>query len=98
MCVHLIWDGCKVLAGTEFLQLITLRKVGFVDSKAPSAKAAPDAFRAAAKKACRLDLKKAKAAYPNISDTDAPYLCMDLTYMYTLLVEGFGKLHSIISS
>ncbi|EES08260.1 hypothetical protein BDA96_05G088800 [Sorghum bicolor] len=64
--------------------------VGFIDSKAPSAKAAPAAFRAAAKKACQLDVKKAKVAYPNISDSDVPYLCMDLTYTYTLLVDGFG--------
>ncbi|CAD6254302.1 unnamed protein product [Miscanthus lutarioriparius] len=64
--------------------------VGFIDSKAPSAKAAPAALRAAAKKVCQLDVKKAKVDYPNISDSDVPYLCMDLTYTYTLLVDGFG--------
>jgi apyrase len=85
-------DICKLqVTGTEFPHLIG--KVGFIDSKAPSAKAAPVAFRAAAKKACRLGVKKAKVSYPNISDSDVPYLCMDLTYTYTLLVDGFGKLH-----
>lgn len=48
-------------------------------------------FMVAAKKACQLDVKKAKVAYPNIDDMDVPYLCMDLTYTYTLLVDGFGK-------
>ena len=82
--------------GTEFPHLIG--KVGFIDSKAPSAKAAPAALRAAAKKACQLDVKKAKVDYPNISDSDVPYLCMDLTYTYTLLVDGFGKLHQFLNS
>jgi len=48
-------------------------------------------FKAAAEKACRLSVKEAKVAYPNVSDTDLPYTCMDLTYQYTLLVDGFGK-------
>lgn len=64
--------------------------VGFIDSKAPSAKAPPAAFRAAAKKACKFDVNRAKVAYPDVSNSDVPYLCMDLTYTYTLLVDGFG--------
>jgi len=64
--------------------------VGFIDSKAPSAEATPAMFKAAAEKACRLSVKEAKVAYPNVSDTDLPYTCMDLTYQYTLLVDGFG--------
>ena len=68
-----------------------LWKVGFIDSKAPSAEATPAMFKAAAEKACRLSVKEAKVAYPNVSDTDLPYTCMDLTYQYTLLVDGFGK-------
>ncbi|KAG2571030.1 hypothetical protein PVAP13_7KG023158 [Panicum virgatum] len=54
--------------------------VGFIDSNAPSAKAAPAAFRTAARKACRL----------GIEDANVPYLCLDLTYQHTLLVDGFG--------
>ncbi|KAF8730773.1 hypothetical protein HU200_016636 [Digitaria exilis] len=62
----------------------------FDDSKAPSGQAAPTGFMVAAKKACQLDVKKAKVAYPNIGDMNVPYLCMDLIYTYTILVDGFG--------
>jgi hypothetical protein len=71
---------------------LLLEKVGFIDSKAPSGTGTPAAFRAAAEKACRLSVKEAKSAYPNIQDSNLPYTCMDLTYHYTLLVDGFGKL------
>ncbi|CAL4994842.1 unnamed protein product [Urochloa decumbens] len=64
--------------------------VGFIDSKSPNAEAPPAAFMDSAEKACELDVKEAKVAYPNIADVDVPYLCMDLTYTYTLLVDGFG--------
>ena len=52
---------------------------------------------AAAKKACQLDIKKAKVTYPDIGDMGLPYLCMDLTYTYTLLVDGFGKLRQALT-
>ncbi|PAN41760.1 hypothetical protein PAHAL_8G068700 [Panicum hallii] len=89
-----VWNGgggagqSNIYATSSFYYLAS--HVGFIDSKAPSAKAAPAAFMAAAKKACQLDVKKAKVTYPDIGDTDLPYLCMDLTYKYTLLVDGFG--------
>ncbi|OEL33401.1 putative apyrase 3 [Dichanthelium oligosanthes] len=65
-------------------------KVGIIDEKLPSAKSTPSAFRVVAKKACQMSVKEAKAAYPNVLDIHVPYLCLDLTYQYTLLVDGFG--------
>ncbi|KAF8711387.1 hypothetical protein HU200_029418 [Digitaria exilis] len=89
-----VWNGGgragqnNIYATSTFYYLAS--HVGFIDSKAPSAKAAPAGFMVAAKKACQLDVKKAKVAYPNIGDMNVPYLCMDLIYTYTILVDGFG--------
>ncbi|RLM70063.1 putative apyrase 3 [Panicum miliaceum] len=89
-----VWNGgggagqSNIYATSSFHYLAS--HVGFIDREAPSAKAAPAAFMAAAKKACQLDVKKAKDTYPDIGDMDVQYLCMDLTYTYTLLVDGFG--------
>ncbi|KAL6870613.1 hypothetical protein ACP4OV_014461 [Aristida adscensionis] len=65
-------------------------QVGIIDKKFPSAKTTPEALRVVAKKVCKLGVKQAKGAYPNVDVTDVPYMCMDLMYQYTLLVEGFG--------
>ncbi|WVZ54718.1 hypothetical protein U9M48_005476 [Paspalum notatum var. saurae] len=64
--------------------------VGIVDSNAPSGKSTPAAFGASAERACQLSVVEATVAYPNVNGVDVPYLCMDLAYQYTLLVDGFG--------
>uniref|UniRef100_A0ACD5WEW4 Uncharacterized protein n=1 Tax=Avena sativa TaxID=4498 RepID=A0ACD5WEW4_AVESA len=65
-------------------------KMGFIDSEATSGKTTPAAYRAAAEKICPLSFEEAKAAYPRGRAVDAPYMCMDLIYQYSLLVDGFG--------
>jgi apyrase len=39
---------------------------------------------------CPLSFEESKAAYPRVRASNAPYVCMDLVYQYTLLVDGFG--------
>lgn len=76
-----------------FLSFFFLFKfqAGFVDPKKSVAKVKPAEFEDAAKRACKLNIKDAKATYPSVSDDNIPYLCMDLVYQFTLLVDGFGK-------
>ncbi|CAL9751855.1 unnamed protein product [Musa acuminata subsp. burmannicoides] len=65
-------------------------EAGFVDHKVPVAKVKPAEFKVVAKHACKLNVEKAKATYPRVQDNNLPYLCMDLVYQFTLLVDGFG--------
>lgn len=66
-------------------------QAGFVDSKLPVAKVKPSDFEDAAKRACKLSVEEAKTIYPNVNEENLPYLCLDLIYQYTLLVDGFGS-------
>lgn len=70
----------------------TCTQVGFIDSKEPNALVTPSKFEEAAKTACNLSLEEANVTFPNVAEYDLPYICMDLVYEYTLLVDGFGKL------
>jgi apyrase len=51
-------------------------------------------FEEAAKRACETKLADAKTIYRRVEKNNLPFLCMDLMYQYTLLVEGFGRLTS----
>jgi apyrase len=66
-----------------------MSQFGFIDSEAPSVESTPEAFKDAADRVCSLSAQEAKSMYPNV--LDVPYICMDLIYQYTLLVDGFGK-------
>lgn len=52
----------------------------------------PSAFQEAARIACGTSIEDGKSKYTNVEEDNLPYLCMDLVYQYTLLVDGFGKL------
>ena len=51
----------------------------------------PSAFKEAARIACGTKIEDGKSKYKNVEEDNLPYLCMDLVYQYTLLVDGFGK-------
>lgn len=71
-------------------------QAGFVDPKKPVAKVRPVDFEDAAKRACQTNLEEAKSIYPRVEPDNLPYLCMDLVYQFTLLVDGFGKFFLIL--
>lgn len=64
-----------------------------MDPKTSVAKVKPSDFEDAAKHACGLNLKEAEKTYPKVEEENLPYLCMDLVYQYTLLIDGFGRSH-----
>ena len=63
----------------------------FVDPKQPVATVRPIDFEKAAKKACSMKMEAGKSKFPRVEEDNLPYLCMDLVYQHTLLVDGFGK-------
>lgn len=48
-------------------------------------------FANEAKRACETSFENAKSRYTLVEEDNLPYLCMDLVYEFTLLVDGFGK-------
>lgn len=72
-------------------------QAGFINSNAAVAKVKPSDFEEAAKRACKLNVNDAQSSYPGVQKDNVPYICMDLVYQYTLLVDGFGKRLSIQS-
>ncbi|MFS7915503.1 putative apyrase [Helianthus anomalus] len=69
----------------------TFGGVGFIDESQRVVEARPLDFQVVALGACLTTLEDAKSKYPKVAPNDLPYLCMDLVYQYTLLVDGFGK-------
>lgn len=62
-----------------------------MDPIQPVVKVKPSEFEEAAKRACELNLDDARKTYQRVEEGNLPYLCMDLVYQYTLLVDGFGE-------
>ncbi|POO00337.1 Nucleoside phosphatase [Trema orientale] len=65
-------------------------QVGFVNASDHIAKAYPSDFEAAAKLACQTKFEDAASVFPGVDESDLPYICLDLVYQYSLLVDGFG--------
>ncbi|XP_050221583.1 apyrase 2-like [Mercurialis annua] len=99
-CTHMkctfggIWnggggDGQKNLFVASFF-FDRAAEAGFIDPAQPVATVHPGNFEEAAKRACELKIDDAKSTYPRVEESNLPYLCMDLVYQYTLLVDGFA--------
>eukprot|EP00268_Persea_americana_P023575 TRINITY_DN2313_c1_g1_i3.p1 TRINITY_DN2313_c1_g1~~TRINITY_DN2313_c1_g1_i3.p1 ORF type:complete len:133 (-),score=31.42 TRINITY_DN2313_c1_g1_i3:477-875(-) len=82
-------DGQKKLFVASFF-FDRAAEAGFVDSKQPVAIVRPADFQEEAQRACELSLEDAKNTYPHVEADNLPYLCLDLTYQYSLLVDGFA--------
>nr|5U7X_F Chain F, Nod factor binding lectin-nucleotide phosphohydrolase [Vigna cylindrica] len=87
-----IWDGGKG-SGQKNLVVTSAfyyrsSEVGFVTP--PNSKNRPLDFETAAKQACSLTFEEAKSTFPNVEKDKLPFVCVDFTYQYTLLVDGFG--------
>ncbi|VVA96409.1 unnamed protein product [Arabis nemorensis] len=65
-------------------------EAGFVDPAQPVAKVQPLDFEKAANQACSMKMNEGKSKFPHVEEDNLPYLCLDLVYQYTLLVDGFG--------
>ncbi|RYR54054.1 hypothetical protein Ahy_A06g029303 isoform A [Arachis hypogaea] len=89
-----IWSGGggngqkNLYVATSFFYIAS--QTGIVDPNKPNSKVIPEDYKVAAKRACNTKYEDAASIYPLITIDRLPYVCMDLTYQYTLLVEGFG--------
>lgn len=83
-------DGQKNLYIASFFYDIG-SEVGIFEPDLPSAIVRPADFLSAANRACATKYEDIQSVFPNIVESDKPVICMDLVYMYTLLVNGFGE-------
>ncbi|GFQ00834.1 apyrase [Phtheirospermum japonicum] len=68
----------------------TAAESGIIKANVPSASVRPIDYKNAAKRACQATVDNIKSIFPLIDEKDVPFLCMDLVYQFTLLVDGFG--------
>ncbi|VFR00213.1 unnamed protein product [Cuscuta campestris] len=83
-------DGQKNLYVASFFFDRAAEAGIIVDPNVPVAKVRPIDFESAASSACATGLDDAKSKFPRFSEENLPYLCMDLAYQFSLLVDGFG--------
>ncbi|XP_020219915.1 nucleoside-triphosphatase [Cajanus cajan] len=89
-----IWDGGRGSGQKNLVVTSALyyraSDIGFADPKKPNSKVRPVDWEIAATQACQVPFEDIKSTFPRVPDEKLPYLCIDLTYHYTLLVDGFG--------
>ncbi|KAL3812433.1 hypothetical protein ACJIZ3_013701 [Penstemon smallii] len=82
-------DGQKNLFVASFF-FDRAAEAGYINPSLAYAKVRPVDFEDATKRACETSLENADSIYPRVEPDNLPYLCMDLVYQFTLLVDGFG--------
>ncbi|XP_078180986.1 putative apyrase 3 [Carex rostrata] len=89
------WNGGGG-AGAENIYLTngfhnTGADVGIVNRSNPSTNLRLLEYEKVAKEVCGVtSFEEAHSLYPDVPLFDLPYLCMDLVYVYAVLVDGFG--------
>ncbi|KAF4367435.1 hypothetical protein F8388_025853 [Cannabis sativa] len=89
-----IWNGgggigvSNLYVGSFFFDRAA--QVGFINKSDHVAKAYPAQFKDAATLACQTKFEDAASVFPSVDESDLPYICLDLVYQYSLLVDGFG--------
>lgn len=64
--------------------------VGLIpDDKSISVVISPQDFRTHGQRACKTSLKDLPTMFPSVDPEQLPYLCMDLSFLHTLLTGGF---------
>ncbi|XP_059285759.1 apyrase-like [Lycium ferocissimum] len=81
--------GFDTLHASSFFYDIAVQ-VDIIDPVASTLETKPIEYLNKAIFICELNVDDIKSIFPNAEDRDIPYLCMDLVYQYTLLVDGFG--------
>ncbi|MCO5614633.1 hypothetical protein L7F22_068917 [Adiantum nelumboides] len=83
-------DGQKSLYVASFFFDRAMEAGIITNPNATEAKVSPEDFAKLARRVCKLDVERIAKFYPSLDEEDRPYFCLDLTYEYALLVEGFG--------
>ncbi|KAK4725982.1 hypothetical protein R3W88_030899 [Solanum pinnatisectum] len=100
VCTHMkctfggVWnggggDGQKNMFVASFF-FDRAAEAGIINPSLAVAKVRPADYESAANRVCATGLEGAKSEFPHVETDNLPYLCMDLVYQYTLLVDGFG--------
>ncbi|CAA3020285.1 apyrase-like [Olea europaea subsp. europaea] len=61
---------------------------GILKQNATGGRILVNAYKDTAKTACSTKFMDVKSKFPDVQEENIPYLCMDLVYIYTLLVDG----------
>eukprot|EP00041_Stephanoeca_diplocostata_P034656 m.1193700 g.1193700 ORF g.1193700 m.1193700 type:complete len:440 (-) comp24557_c0_seq47:4807-6126(-) len=63
---------------------------GFVQPGAQQGTISPSQFQDAAERVCGSTPEQITSSFPNVNSNNVPFICMDLCFISSLLVDGFG--------